>query len=196
MHAASQSLASVALARSEEEAKNILKPPPKKEDRPAINLADKLKFVKSPRINGNNLEEGLQRKVLSVNKLPSRKVIEIDKKCVDRSSEASKLKEKKSTDTGKADNKCNDAVEIKQAKRKVISERNVSPKQVNIIVFLQKLLMQCFLYSFFFPPFFFIRRQASLRRAKSLNLLTNFWKVFSLCLVAFRIPYDLNYAKN
>ena len=65
IRAASQSLASVALAQSKEEAANILRPSPKKQERPVINLCDKVKSAAEVK----SFQDG---------KLPSRKLVETD----------------------------------------------------------------------------------------------------------------------
>lgn len=66
IRAASQSLASVVLAQSKEEAATILKPSPKKEERPSINLCDKVKS--NTEVKSLHLDE----------KLPNRKLVERD----------------------------------------------------------------------------------------------------------------------
>ena len=66
IRAASQSLATVALAQSKEEAASILKPSPKKEERPIITLCDKVKGTSEV------------KSLLQHEKLPSRKIVERD----------------------------------------------------------------------------------------------------------------------
>jgi len=66
IRAASQSLATVALAQSKEEAASILKPSPKKEERPIITLCDKVKGTSEV------------KSLLQHQKLPSRKIVERD----------------------------------------------------------------------------------------------------------------------
>ena len=76
IRAASQTFADVALAQSEAEARTALKPSPLKADRPAINLADKLKAMKSPPARPELSSGGRKNLVDSTLVLPSRKVTE------------------------------------------------------------------------------------------------------------------------
>ena len=83
IRAASQSLASVALAQSKEEAMNILRPSPKKEDRPDINLCDKIKTTASIQVSNSPV-----RSLIHDEKLPSRKLVERDESLRAKKSEA------------------------------------------------------------------------------------------------------------
>ncbi|XP_057365407.1 DNA repair protein XRCC1-like isoform X2 [Daphnia carinata] len=75
IRAASQSLASVALAQSEKEAVNILKQSPKKDGRPDIKLTDKLKTLQyqSPTASKTHSTS------TEIQSLPSRKLVESDR---------------------------------------------------------------------------------------------------------------------
>ena len=75
IRAASQSLADAALAESEMEARNALKPSPLKADRPTINLAEKLKASKAGDGQAGP-SSAVKRILVDDSKLPSRKVVE------------------------------------------------------------------------------------------------------------------------
>ena len=133
VRAASQSLASIALAESEQEAMNILRKTPKKEGRPDIKLTDKLKTSQS---HSPTTVKTAFIKAEQDAMLPSRKEVESDrpKPPVTHTTPTAKPKSKKMEEKGRKSPASDELKKLVPVKRKTPPPSNKEDVSISSVL--------------------------------------------------------------